>query len=56
MADSFAALAYGVCARSCDVVVAGRAFPTLAAPLRALDLIRLRRLKDKLHASIGTSS
>lgn len=56
MADSFAALAYGVYAHSCDLVVAGSAYGSLSAPLHALDLIILRRRRGKLATSIGSRS
>lgn len=56
MADSFAALAYGVCVRSCDLVVASQVHSTLSAPLYALDLIRNRRRQAQLQTTLGSSS
>lgn len=55
MAESTAAIAYGVCVRTCDLVAAGEAYARLSPVLIALDLLTARRAAGTLRTSLGVT-
>lgn len=54
MAQAASQLFYGLCVQTSDLIAAARAFPKLAGPLRALELIQLRRARATLRTKFGS--